>query len=287
MALRILVLIFGLLPQTVLAQAQAVPARPDRVGDVHELRLVITTENKGTGSSGSSSSRTALIERVIALRDDGLELEFDLPRNVSAEERAKEWKFPARVFKSPGQPVQLLNAPELKVRLGAWLELGGYTVEQCGQWFFTWTAFKIECDPQSVLKGLVAFDLRPADLREGALHTEHGALGTAPWQMDSIAAGGASYTAQMPVDPDAVRRERAATDIVVASITGQPPITLETALQRRASDRISGTITTTYETDAAGSVTRLTRVVRLEIIEPGGVSQSETVTTIERALVSP
>ena len=68
------------------------------------------------------SDVTTLVERVIALRDSGVELEFDLPEGTSAEDRTRNWQFPARVLKSSDQPLQLLNGAELEARVQDWLK---------------------------------------------------------------------------------------------------------------------------------------------------------------------
>jgi hypothetical protein len=97
------------------------------------------------------------------------ELEFDLPRETSLEDRARDWQFPARVFASSNRPLQLLNRLELEARVRSWLKRGGLTEALCGRWVFTWTGFKIECDPNSVLEMLETYNLRLSDLRDGAL----------------------------------------------------------------------------------------------------------------------
>ena len=59
------------------ASPQSVP----KVGEEYEItKRYQTTDQASDGSSGSSSGRDTLLERVIAVRDDGLELEYDLPK---------------------------------------------------------------------------------------------------------------------------------------------------------------------------------------------------------------
>lgn len=232
----------------------------DQVGDAYEINVQIVSESRSEGSSGNSRSGYALVERVIAVRDGGVELEFDLPGDTSAEDRARSWQYPARVFKLAGEPFQLLNAPELEARVRTWLTHWQIPEEACGRWVFTWTAIKIECDPQSVLGALELFDLRPSDI-SGSVE---------------------------PVDPEPLRQERAESDVAVAQMLGETPPTLEAALQAHAADRYEGTITSTYETDAAGRVTGRTVVADLQITEAdGSVERRTTTTTIERRRVTP
>lgn len=232
----------------------------DQVGDAYEINVRIVSESRSEGSSGNSRSGYALVERVIAVRDGGVELEFDLPGDASAEDRARSWQYPARVLKLAGEPFQLLNAPELEARVRTWLTHWQIPEEACGRWVFTWTAIKIECDPQSVLDALEVFDLRPSDANDGVEQ----------------------------MDPEAMRRERAETDVAVAQMVGEPKRTLEDALQARAAERYEGTVTSRYESDAAGRVIGRTVVADLQITEAdGSVERGTTTTTIERRRVTP
>lgn len=258
----------------------------ERVGDVYELRLESTSEWSSERSSGSSSSTNTLTERVLAILPDAVELEFDLPADTSAEDRARSWQFPARVLKRPGASLELLNASELEVRLTAWLDLGSLTREACGHWVFTWTANKIECDPQSVLGRLALFDLRLDGLSDGGLHSEPGALKPEALRKAASTDGGAIYSGEFEVNPEPVRLQLAAGDVAVAEMSGQPPITIETALLAHQKDQISGTFVTTIETDVSGTVTRRTWNTHMEIVDAKGFLRGENTTlTIDRRRV--
>src|SRR4030095_13399672 len=151
-----------------------------QTGGTYELRLNRESSDRSSdGSEGSSNDRDTISERVIAVRGDGLELEYDLPNEATQEDRAASWQFPARLFKPWSGPTQLLNRAELESRLDAWLKAAKWTRDICGHWIFTWNAFRIECDPQSVLKTIAAFDLRSAELRDGAPYREDRAVGPA------------------------------------------------------------------------------------------------------------
>lgn len=227
----------------------------DHVGDLNEIRLESVSESHGDGSQGSSHSRSTLVERVIAVRDGGVELEFDLPDGATAEDRARNWQFPARVFKPAGGAFQLLNPPELETRLRAWLVSAEIPETACGRWIFTWTSIKIECDPQSVLSTLEAFDMRPGDAT--------------------------TYVEQ--IDPEVVRRERAETDIAVAQMIGEAPLSIEAALQAHAAERYEGVKTTRYETDESGWVERRIVVSEIALIDAVRSDEQRTnTTTIQR-----
>jgi hypothetical protein len=283
--MKLAVFIGPLLLAAVLARAEASPLAP-RIGDTYEIvKTRVSVQEGSQGSLGSSNDRDTIVERVIGLRPDGLELEYDLPKGTTADERAGSWQFPVRVFKPSYGPAQLLNGPELEARLDAWLKAARWTRAVCGHWIFTWNAFLIECDPQSVIKTVESFDLAPADLREGAAYQDPAARGRGTLARRA-GPDGAIFTVEMPVDPDAVRRARAESDVVTGEILRRP-VTLDAALHARSNEIVSGTISVAFDTDSAGNVRRRTRVTRLEIKEPDGQSETQTISeTLVRQLIS-
>lgn len=285
--LRLVALVTALLLKPLAVHAQE-PQPGSRVGEIYEIRsLRVSSQNSGDGSSGDSHDLDVLVERVIAVGDTGVELEFDLPQDATAEDRARVWQFPVRVLRPLQGPLQLLNGPELHARVDRWLAAAGWTREACGRWIFTWNAFKIECEPQSVIQSLAAVDLRPGDLRDGAPYQEAGSRGPGVLRREARGSDGATFVVELEIDPETVRRERAQADTVVMEIMGDSPALRSTRLARSA-ERISGTIRITFETDAAGQVRRRTKVTELTIEDPGGGRETQTVTeTVERRLVSP
>jgi len=279
-------IIAALLLPAIVTGAGASPLAP-QVGDTYEITMTRESAQQGSnGSSGSSHDRDTIIERVIGLRPDGLELEYDLPEVSTADARVSNWQFPARVFKPFGGPTQLLNGPELEARVDGWLKAAGWSRTVCGHWVFTWNAFRIECDPQSVIKTVESFDLRSADLRDGAPYKETEARGPGKLARKLAGPDDTIFDVEMPVDPDAVRRARAESDVAVGEIMNKP-VTLDAALRERARETVSGTISVAFETDSAGNVRRRTKVTKLDIKGPDGQSETETVTeTLERRLIS-
>jgi hypothetical protein len=141
-------MVAALLLPAIVAYAGALPLA-SQLGDTYEITLTRESAQHGSaGSSGSSHDKDTIVERVIGLRADGLELQYDLPNAATADERARNWQFPARVFKPFAGPAQLLNGPELEARVDGWLKAAGWPRTVCGHWIFTWNAFRIECDPQ-------------------------------------------------------------------------------------------------------------------------------------------
>lgn len=223
------------------------------VGATYDITQSYRTEStRSDGGSSSSSGVDGFTERVIAVTSDGVEVEFDLGRTATAEDRARQWQLPARVLKPTDGSLALLNADEMEARLTKWLESAEIPREACGHWIFTWNAFKIECDPQSVLPTFEAFNLT----RDGASITEK------------------------PVDAEAVRRQRAESDVVVAEVTGSEPLTLEAALQARAGESVSGVVKTTLEADGEGRIVRRTQLTTLEIVDARGTREQTTSTEV-------
>jgi hypothetical protein len=76
----------ALLLPAIVAPAGALPPAP-QVGDTYEITLTRDSAQLGSDkSSGSSHDQDTIIERVIGLRADGVELEYDLPKAAANEE---------------------------------------------------------------------------------------------------------------------------------------------------------------------------------------------------------
>lgn len=279
---RRLALFAALLLPVAAAHADTMPT-PPQVDDTFEIsRLSESVYRTSDQSSGNSRDRDTIIERVVGVTDAGVELEYDLPRAVTKEERGAYWQFPARVLRPLRGTLQLLNADELAGRVDAWLERANFTRAHCEHHVFTWNVFRINCDPQSVMPRIEMFDMGPANLSDGSLYELPGAIAPMPITRQSGGAVGATYTVDLVVDPGEVRRVRAESDIVVAEVTGRK-LTLEAALRAHAKDIVSGTISVTIVMDSTGHIARRSTVSNLEIIDSGGVRETRTTTvTLER-----
>lgn len=274
----------------VLADPSAANLEPTisfRAGETYEVTRTKDSVSEGSdGSSGSSHDQDTLVEQVLAVGPDGMEVLFDLPASATDDDRRGNWQFPARIFKPIGGPAKLLNAVELEGRVDDWLKLSEMTREECGKWIFTWNAFRIECDPQSVVPTVQAFDPNLPELREGALYRDDHALGPVPLTKARGTSGGSNFTATLSIDPKTVQKDRAEADVVVGEIVGKP-VTFEVALSERAKETISGSITITIEVDASGKWSRIAKVTRAKTEEPGGDVKDETQTEIlQRRLIS-
>jgi hypothetical protein len=252
----------GLVPSPALAQL---------VGDSFEILRQHQVSQQSEGSSSTSSNTDTMIERVTAVSADGVELEYDVPQGS-----AGGWQFPARVFRPIHGPLRLVNAKALEARVDTWLQQIGLKRAACGTWIPSWEAvLHIECDPQTVLLTIEGLQVEPAALREGAPFSMTGARGSAPLAKK----GDRRFVAELAVDPNAVRNERADSDIALAAMEGRTR-TRESARRARAGETISGTITVTFDLDDSGHAARKTMVRKVEIKGAGGRVETNTVTEI-------
>lgn len=240
-------------------------------------RVSDTATEESNGSSSSSHDEDTLVAHVVSRSAEGTEIEYDLPRSTSDDDRARGWQFPARVLKAADGGLQLLNEAEVETRLNVWLSRNSIDRAACGSWIFTWNAFKIECDPKSVLDTLRVFEPDLPELREGALYTDPNALAAVPLAAESWEKGVATFSARPSLDVEALRRERARSDVVLGEIM-HSPVSLESALKKRAEEQISGTIDVTIEADADWNLRALRRVQKSRTIQPDGVTVTETTT---------
>jgi hypothetical protein len=262
--------------------------QPARIGEVAEIMVTIQTENVSTtGSRSRSSGRNVLMERVLSASSGAVDLEYDLPADVPERFRQSSWQFPARVRKVPGQPPILLNLDELQARSDRWVMEAGLSKEACGQWVFTWTALKIECDPASALGIIAAFDLWLGPVEPGMAWNVRGALRPAPLVLVSTGPQSRILEVRLEVDPDAVRIEEKETEQLVAQMTGKAapdPVELEA---RWAVKDISGSITLSFELDAGGAVIRRTEVRETRVVSGDETETSRVTTTATRRPIGP
>ncbi|NDK37867.1 hypothetical protein DT603_03320 [Pseudoxanthomonas gei] len=254
-----------------------------KVGEESEISMSYqTADQTSDGSSGSSSGRDAVVERVIGVREGGSELEFDLPKKATAEERARNWQFPVRVFKPTSGSMELLNRSELEERIEGWLKAAGWTRAACGRWIFTWAAFRIECEPESVIELVESYDLGSAGMQAGDTYRDAKARSPGVLTRKSTGPDGATFAVVLEIDPDVFRRARAESDVALGEMT-QKPVTLDAALRERAQEEVSGTISVTMDTDLAGNIWRRTKVTKVETKGRNGRTESQTVSeTVER-----
>lgn len=270
---------------SVIVSASGVLRAAPKVGDTYKITLTKETSQKSALSSGGSQDSKTIIERVIEVRADGLELEYDLPDTTKDTARQRQWQFPIRVLKPLKGPPQLLNDSELETRVDLWLKTFNLPREACGKTIFTWNAFRIECDPQSVIKTIESFDLGVPYLQEGEPYYDVAATGIGKLTKKNVESDEVSFATELPVDPDAVRLKRAEADVILGEMRNKP-LTIEMALQRRLKEIVSGTISVVFEGDSTGKAYRRTKTTTVDIKLDNSTSERTTTTEIlERQLI--
>jgi hypothetical protein len=233
-----------------------------------------------SGSTGSSGGSDVLIERVIAVTQNGVELEYTIPKSHRKTDEKLNWQFPARVFKLYQGQAKLLNATTIDARLTRFLKHMNYSRESCGRWYFTWNAFKIECDSISVLEIVNSFDLGFCDYRAGKVFEYPSAL--KPNIKLSEDGEASVLTAQFALDPNALRRDAAYTKVISSEINGQP-ISFDQALNDSKDTQFSGSARVTFDTDQKGCVTKRVVETTTETTEKdGAIDKQLYVETVER-----
>jgi hypothetical protein len=255
-----------------IAALSASAAPSHHVGDAWLLtRDVETTERTDTGGTSSTTDRDALVERIAAVRPDGVEFTYDLPADADARERAFTWQLPLRVFRPTIGAPQLLDRAAMVARVDAWLKTAGLTRTACGRLIFTWNAFRIECEPETALAGVAAFRIEPTRPEAGAPYRDRLATGSVPLART----GPFTLAATLPVDPAIVRRERAQADSALGELT-EKAVTPEAADRRWATIDVSGTVRVTFTVDQHGDAVREVREATVTTRPPTGGSEIRT-----------
>jgi hypothetical protein len=258
----------------------AIASGPVKAGDIFEiLRSYETQSKENADDSSSSSGHTTILERVLRVDENGLELEYEEPLEKDGRDKRGTWQLPARIFRPIDGEPKLLNIEEIEARLGPWLKKANYPREACGQWIFTWNAFKIECDPASALGIVENYDLWVADLSDGRSYNDEYALEPMPLKLKYKDDIKAVYEVELKINPDKVREGNAETDVVVSKIMGKPK-SLEEAMRDQDGRKISGTMLIEIEADLSGFVRKKTTKTTAQIEEPDGKIESRLATVI-------
>ncbi|GGO99535.1 hypothetical protein [Stakelama pacifica] len=266
--------------------APAHPATPDaapQAGDVFALEKELRTETSdSSGSTGSSFDRDTLTERVIATRPNGMVLEYDIA-NAASETRDSNWQFPVRVLQAQDGSIRHLNRDEVAARVDPWLKKAGFSRQDCGKWIFTWNAFQIQCDPDLALETVKQFRL-PIALTAGEPFQHPMALKPSPLDYIAGEKAASTYRATLTINPDAVKRQEAETDVEVARLSGKT-LTLDEAQSAHAKEKISGTITVIFRVDANGGISSRETTTKVAIEAPDGTVKNRIATeTLTKSL---
>ena len=120
---------------------------------------------------------------------------------------------------------------------------------------------------------------------EGALFSTHAAAGPAKLARTSGVAG-SSLTADLALNVDHVRKERAEADVVVGEIMREP-VKLEQAMQARAKEKISGSVSVVMSLDTADrEIKRVTTTTMRRQEAEGQVFNATSTETLQKRLLT-
>jgi hypothetical protein len=261
----------------------------EQTGDEFRITLFHQSESKGeNGSSSSSSGGHEYLERIAAVRSEGVERIYDIPLEAGDEARLVTWQFPVHILETNDGGIEILNRGEMEKRRDAWLEAADIPKESCGSWYFTWNAFQIECDPDAIIETMRMIRIQPEMPLDGA--PVHHPAARDPGRLREVErnGNGIRFSALMPVDPGYIHRVDAQNDVIVGQIL-QRPVSFEEALAERQIEQITGTIEVNLEADANGQAWKRITVLKTERIDAGGEVERavSTETTERRSLVGP
>lgn len=214
-----------------------------------------STEGGEDGSSSSSSGRQAIAERLVAVTRDGTEVEYTLPYDPEDVRGNERWMFPARIMVAPDGAKTLRNESELVARSEAWLAAMEWPREVCSRWTFSWTAYQIRCDTPAAIEVIESYGMQPGRIGEGQAYALKGARGPVLLARAGEAEGRVILTGSGPVDVGFLRDEDARAALVVAEVSREA-LTPEAAAAASAAITATGTVSVTFEVDAAGTVWR-------------------------------
>ncbi len=249
--------------------------------DIGSTNLIVyeslTQSKSDFGSSGSSRTQNAILERTTSNKKGGYEVEYSFPETNISENDA--WKLPARVIIYPGSSIELLNESEIEVRLEKFLDKHPEIREQCGEVVFTWTAFEIHCNTNHVLDLLKSYNLYLGELSEGQPYEELGGMAPVPLKRVSSDGNNLVLQAELVLDPQYLQAEYEKTMEQVATLIRQSvSSTMNDVLQLSGDEkpRFSGTRLVTIKVTSEGIVSELQRETSTTILGGGALQETRT-----------
>ncbi len=234
-----------------------------------------TQSESSDGGSGSSRTRSVILERIIEKNGDGLELEYFYPEFETPAN--DNWKLPARVLIEPGTSITLLNESEIAVRLNEYLNKYPDIREKCGKTIFTWTAFEIHCNTSHVIDLIKFYNLRFGVLYGGKDYVESGAIESVPLKQKKSKTSNLIYEALLILDPKYLQMEYEKNIKKAAEMVGESfDAMMQSSLRLIGNETpsFSGTRLVTIEVAPDGTVMKLHRETMIKI--KGGEGFEET-----------
>ncbi|NRA31172.1 MAG: hypothetical protein HRU11_13035 [Parvularculaceae bacterium] len=219
----------------------------------------------------SERGSSLFIERVLTNSGNDIELIIDLPDDSIQQ-------------LSELLPIRLrINAD------GEWVDLDQDNEHQCDTTSFGFLHFQPGCLSLARLQIARQSSLRQYELAAGAFYTDP--LGIRPARLspeqNNQQRGIEVLSASIPLDPDAIRRERAFLDIALGKYEHQKEVTLEEALARQQAFDIHGQVDARFELDRKHHVYKLFRTANITIVGPEGDREvSKRSITVTNRLIS-
>jgi|TARA_R100001244_G_scaffold71741_2_gene57996 hypothetical protein len=239
-----------------------------------QLEYELSAKRSDGQSSGTSRGRQALIETVMEERPDGVVLQYDLPHDEEDKASSGFWYFPARVVERQDGSLELLDQPLVEARIDRWLKTHKIPKEACGMWSHGGGfPFKVDCDPQSILDQIEAFDLRIPDLMTGADYSH--ALDEAPGTLKALPAARSGYSVTFTVDQSKARAGEVANALILAQMLGKD-LTRQQAEEDAEKIGFQGSIMIEFDLDPAGTVIRKQERIEIMVTRPDEEVETKT-----------
>ncbi|MXP46399.1 hypothetical protein GRI43_03195 [Altererythrobacter luteolus] len=259
------------------AQANAGSDRASWLQLVYERSSV----SSDGGSNSSSSGQQSLIETVMRNTDDGVVLRYDLPRDEAGNTRTKFWYFPADVLERPDGSLELLDVDSVKSRIDQWLTQRNIPREACGHWTHGGGfPYRVDCDPDSILDQIEAFDLRMPRLEAGAEFSHP--MASSPGILERLAAPRTGYFVVLSIDQQKARAEEAKNALILAQMLDED-LSREQAESDAAQTDFQGSIRMEFDLEPTGSVIKMSMRTNAVVTNPDGTRETKTsLVTVER-----
>ncbi|MEM6828146.1 MAG: hypothetical protein AAF553_09395 [Pseudomonadota bacterium] len=217
------------------------------------LQSYATQSESDNGSSGSSSGSSAWIETVHRGPEGCVEKSFDSVDPPGKTRPLAAWKLPVRVRQCGKGAPTIVNEDEMIARLEKFLEAVELTRDACGSYYFTWSVFQIDCDPQVALDLVKDVDLGAADISPGAEYVMPDNAGSA---ILTTTGGDHAFFGTGEIKKGFLRDKAAQTIKVLSELNGEK-VSDEEALARLENHQFSGEFTVEFEIDRlTGMITR-------------------------------
>lgn len=255
-------------------------AGSDRVSWL-QLEYETSSVSSDDGSNSSSSGRQSLIETVVRNTDDGVVLRYDLPRDEAGDAKTGFWYFPTDVLEKPDGSLELLDVDSVKSRIDHWLTQRNIPRKACGLWTHGGGfPYQVDCNPDSILDQIEAFDLRIPGLEADAEFPHP--MASSPGILERLTAPRTGYFVTVSIDQQKARSEEAKNALILAQMLGQD-LPCEQAESDAAQTDIRGSIRMEFDLGPTGSVVRLSNRTSVVVKNPDGTSETRTsLVTVER-----